>query len=141
MLVSVKSTRITAGALEDFHLTEIAQLLSLGGKTACVTLDSDGREGRVWFHDGAIVHARCGIWRGEEVLYQLLRWRSGRFFIEHGSTTARRTIDKDTMYLLMEGLRREDEGGRTERAQDRERGALTRIASAIFGAFAARSGS
>ena len=139
--MSVKSTRITAGALDDFHLAEIAQLLSLGGKTACVTLVSDDREGRVWFRDGTVVHARAGIWRGEEVFYQLLGWRSGRFFIEHGSTTARRTIDKDTMYLLIEGLRRRDEAARPQRADDAERGAFARIASLILGAFAAKSGS
>lgn len=134
-----KPTRITAGALDDFHLAEIAQLLSLGGKTACVTLVSDDREGRVWFRDGTIVHARVGLWRGEEVVYQLLRWRSGRFFIEHGSTTTRRSIDKDTMYLVMEGLRRGDEAARSEDAYDPKRGTIARIASLILGALAARS--
>jgi len=108
----VKPIRITAGALHNLHLSEIAQMLALGGKTACVTVASNGREGRVWFRDGAVAHARVGEERGEEAFYELLGWRAGRFFIEHGSTTQRQTIDKDTMYLLMEGLRRDDEAGR-----------------------------
>jgi len=105
----MKPIRITAGALHNLHLSEIAQMLALGGKTACVTVAANGREGQVWFRDGAVAHARLGAERGEEAFYELLRWRAGRFFIEHGSTTERRTIDKDTMYLLMEGLRRGDE--------------------------------
>jgi len=39
----------------------------------------------------------------------MVRWNTGEFVIEHGVRTKRVSLEKDAMYLLMEGLRLMDE--------------------------------
>ena len=39
----------------------------------------------------------------------MIRWKAGEFVIEHGTKTRRNTIEHDSMFLLMEGLRLIDE--------------------------------
>ena len=78
---------------------------------ACVTLKSDGKTGRIWFDTGAPKHAECKPLKGEEAFYEMVRWKTGEFVIEHGSKSRRTSIEHDAMFLLMEGLRLIDEGG------------------------------
>ena len=80
-------------------------------KTACVTLTSDGKTGRIWFVTGAPKHAECKRLKGDDAFYEMVRWKTGEFVIEHGSKTRRTSIDQDAMFLLMEGLRLIDEDG------------------------------
>ena len=97
------------GQLENLGLPEIFQILNLGAKTARLTLSSNGQEGTIWFSGGSAVHAElCGT-TGEEACYQMLRWSSGEFRIEHGLTTDMETIEMDPMMVVMEGLRLLDE--------------------------------
>jgi hypothetical protein len=110
--------RITAGAIQDLELAEIIQIISLGRKTARVTVRATDDEGDVWFLQGEAVHASTSDLSGTAAFYRILEWRAGRFFIEHESTCGLRTIDTDTTLLLMESLQLRDE--RDERSADRE---------------------
>jgi hypothetical protein len=110
--------RITAGAIQDLELAEIIQIISLGRKTARVTVKATDDEGDVWFLQGEAVHASTSDLSGTAAFYRILEWRIGRFFIEHESTCGLRTIDTDTTLLLMESLQLRDE--RDERSADRE---------------------
>jgi response regulator RpfG family c-di-GMP phosphodiesterase len=104
------------GSLENLSLPDIVQTLTIGMKTACVTLASDDRTGRIWFDSGVPRHADCEGLSGEDAFYEMVRWKAGEFVIEHGSTTRRASIEQDAMFLLMEGLRLIDEGGQSEQA-------------------------
>jgi response regulator RpfG family c-di-GMP phosphodiesterase len=97
------------GQIESLPLPEIVQTLAIGTKTACVSLVSDSRNGRIWFRDGKMVHAETGSEFGEQAVYEMLRWKDGEFVIRHGIQSAQTTIDKDPMFLVLEGLRRMDE--------------------------------
>lgn len=97
------------GQLENMGLTDIVQTLAIGLKTACVELAHDGQEGSIWFRDGSIVHAQSGEKQGEPAFYDMLRWRTGEFVIEHGVRNRRSTIQNDPMFLIMEGMRLIDE--------------------------------
>jgi hypothetical protein len=101
--------RITAGAIQDLALAEIIQMISLGRKTARLLVNSPDGSGKIWFDDGHAVHAsQCGL-RGTEAFYKLLEWESGQFVIEHEVTCRTRSINEDTMFMVMESLRRRDE--------------------------------
>lgn len=101
------------GDLRNLGIPDIVQTLHLGLKTACVTLkDSRGKEGRIYFENGRIRHCEAGSLSGEEAFYKLLNLQEGPFVIAHGQTTQHRTIAMDEMQLMMEGLRRMDEGKR-----------------------------
>ena len=59
------------------------------------------------------MHAEVGPKTGPDAMYELLRWNKGEFVIAHGLKTEDRSIENDTMYLVMEGLRLMDEGAAT----------------------------
>lgn len=99
------------GQLENLGLPDIVQTLSMGMKTARVALDHDGFKGRIWFRDGAIVHAKCGDEEGEAAFFTMVAWTNGEFVIEHGIKTQHTSIENDAMFLIMEGVRRLDEAG------------------------------
>jgi CheY-like chemotaxis protein len=97
------------GQLDTLPLPDIIQMLNMGMKTALVSIYSDDQAGQIWFSEGAAVHAEAGDSRGAEAIYQMLRWSGGDFAIEHGVVTGGSTIETDTMFLVMEGLRLLDE--------------------------------
>ncbi len=102
----------TLGPLASLSLAEIAQVLSLGGKTARVDLRAGGERGSVWFVSGTPVHAECGrSITGAPAFYRMLGWTRGDFVIQHAATTEKRSLEGDPMYHVLEGLRRVDEQG------------------------------
>jgi len=101
--------RGVTGRLENLTLPDIVQTLTIGMKTACVSLTAGNQTGRIWFENGTPTHAECAELSGEEAFYGMIRWKTGEFVIEHGTRTRRNTIEHDSMFLLMEGLRLVDE--------------------------------
>lgn len=102
--------RGVTGNLENLSLPDIVQTLTIGMKTACVTLRSQDREGRLWFDNGTLRHAEHGETDGDQAFYEMVRWDTGEFVIEHGNKSRGSSIQQDAMFLLMEGLRLMDEG-------------------------------
>jgi hypothetical protein len=74
-----------------------------------VVLDSGDQSGRIWFRDGAVVHAKLGDLSGEIAFHAMARFCSGTFAIEHGVKSRRTTIECDPMFLVMESMRLMDE--------------------------------
>ena len=101
--------RGVSGRIENLGLPDIVQILSMGMKTACVTLTSGKRIGRIWFREGVIAHAQQEDQSGEDAFFEMLRWKRGTFDIRHGIRTKANTVENDAMFLVMEGLRRIDE--------------------------------
>ncbi len=97
------------GDLENLSLPDVLQMLALGMKTACVTLQSGKKKGVLWFLNGSVVHAKLDRTTGVDAMDKMLRWKSGNFSIEHGVETEKRTIEMDTMHLLIECLHKIDE--------------------------------
>jgi len=100
-----------SGDLENLTFPDIVQMLSSGMKTACVTLESGGRTGQIWFENGAARHAQAMGIEGERAFFEMVRWTEGAFVIEHGVSTRRRSVEQDAMFLVMEGMRLLDEAG------------------------------
>lgn len=106
---SMMQRRGITGQLENMPLPDIVQTLAIGMKTACVTLTSAGAKGTIWFEEGAIRHAWTVDAEGDHAFFEMVRWKSGEFVIEHGVKTRRVSITLDAMYLLMEAFRLIDE--------------------------------
>ncbi|NIQ96654.1 MAG: DUF4388 domain-containing protein [Desulfuromonadales bacterium] len=60
------------GNLEDLGLGEILQIVSLSRKSGILSLQTDGREGKVYFHDGQVIRANTSS-RRENLGELLLR--------------------------------------------------------------------
>lgn len=101
--------RGVSGSLSNLSLPEVVQMLVIGTKTACVRLKEGRSVGRLWFRDGRLVHAKRAKREGREAFWEMLRWTDGEFVIEHGVVTGESSIEEDPMYLVMEGLRLQDE--------------------------------
>ena len=104
-----RAKRGVTGQLDNLGLPDIVQTLTIGMKTALVALSHDDLTGRIWFRDGAVVHAKCGEIQGEAAFHAMARWKTGEFAIEHGIKSRRTTIECDPMFLVMEAMRLMDE--------------------------------
>ena len=98
------------GSIETFSIPELVQTLTLNGRTGILVISSKGGEAKISFERGFIYQVTLGDFLGEQAFYQLLSWREGQFQFQSAETLSiKRQVQKDTMHLLMEGLRRLDE--------------------------------
>ena len=98
-----------SGRLADLPLQELLQTLTLGGRTARVRIQGSIETGMVQVRTGHIVAAQYGSRTGEEAFYEMVALDEGRFearFVDDGKNNLSRSSD----YLLLEALRRRDEG-------------------------------
>ena len=106
---SARPRRGISGSLDSLDLADMIQTLSIGMKTACLSLTSEQKSGKIWFENGTPRHAETTSREGEKAFYEMVSWSKGEFVIEHGVKTKRVSLKQDAMYLLMEGLRLMDE--------------------------------
>jgi hypothetical protein len=124
------------GALREFGIHDVFQLLDLSRKTGMLRVKSELRndDGVVYFDKGRVVHARIKskpveipeatterelerLMRQqiETVVFELMSWREGIFSFEErelGDVGGKKRIQVATESLLMEGARRIDEWSR-----------------------------
>jgi len=98
------------GNLKELSLPSIIQLNCTEMNTAKVSLRYQEKEAIICFAEGAIVHAEVGDLVGEEAVYELLTWPDGSFVVERDVKAPERTITTNWNMLLLEGMRRIDEG-------------------------------
>jgi len=98
------------GSIETFSIPELVQTLALNGRTGALVISSNRGEAEISFERGFIYQVTLGDFLGEQAFYQLLAWQEGQFQFQSAETLSiKRQVQKDTMHLLMEGLRRLDE--------------------------------
>lgn len=102
------------GRLNELALVELLQTLSLGGRTAEVTLSGGPEPGVLHLDNGALVSARAGDLGGEEALYAMASQQEGRFAVRFDVPPGERDIFTPTEFLLLEAVRRVDEQRRSE---------------------------
>lgn len=97
------------GSLKEINLIDLIQLFDMGRKTAVIQVEGMGKEGRVYFEAGAVVHAVCGKLFGKEALFEILLISEGTFLIHLNVGSKIRTIDVSSTNLIMETMYRFDE--------------------------------
>ncbi len=106
-----------SGNIEDFDLSDIIQILSLGLKTAKVEIIGNYEKGTLYISNGKIVHAAVGNITGREAFFELMGWDEGNFTILHGQQTNEINVTSDTMHLLMDAAKFIDEKKATRKQQ------------------------
>lgn len=73
-----------SGGLENTRCPEIIKILSLGKRSGRLLLNNGSETGNIFFRDGQIIHAQCGLLQGTKAVYELTVWSSGdyRFFVD-----------------------------------------------------------
>ncbi|MFW9998191.1 MAG: DUF4388 domain-containing protein, partial [Candidatus Odinarchaeota archaeon] len=98
------------GSIRTFSIPELVQTLSLNGRTGTLAILDKDMRGEIYFEKGYIYQVEYGDLRGEQAFYALLAGEDGQFQFQPAETISlRRTVHKEPMQLLMEGLRRLDE--------------------------------
>ncbi len=97
------------GLLRQVGLPEVLQMECLGRKSSVLEITSPTGSGRLYIHDGSIIHAEIGLLQGEGALFQLLSLNGGEFMLRPFVRPSRHTIDGHWESLLMEAMRLRDE--------------------------------
>ncbi len=101
-----------SATFKDLSFLDLVQTLGSGGRDARMRIEnSGGLHAEVYFREGRIVHAACGESTGAPAVYQVISWQEdGSFRVEPASSFPADNVSLPTDYLLLEGLRRLDEG-------------------------------
>jgi len=102
--------RGVSGSLSEMALPELVQILSNGRKSGQLSIVANNREGRILFNEGMIWDAAYGQLRGEDAFYKMLILDDGDFTLDPSIRPAERVINMSSEGLLLEGMRRLDEG-------------------------------
>jgi Domain of unknown function (DUF4388) len=98
-----------SGSLACLDVTKILSLIEPMKLTGVLTLSDGKRSGKVHFVDGSVRHAELHEIEGPDALFLLFHLKTGVFCFEGETPTQKRTIQGNTMTLLLEGLRQMDE--------------------------------
>lgn len=113
-IVDRASTTHTAkgvvGSLSEMSLPDIVQILWHGRKTGALRIRAQGETGELHFQDGNVVNAMIGKLRGEDAFYSMLKLNEGEFGLDPNFVPQAKVINLSPEALLLEGMRRLDEG-------------------------------
>ena len=98
------------GKVFGLHLTDIIQMNCLGRLTTTLVVSQNGEKGIIYLNEGEIVHAECGDQKGADAFYRILGWQEGEFVSNTGIDPPLQTIYQSWEHLLIEAMRRKDEG-------------------------------
>jgi CheY-like chemotaxis protein len=107
---ATKGARGVSGNLGEMALPELVQVLARSRKSGKLKIRAGNDMGEIHFADGDVVNALWGKLRGEDAFYDMLRLNDGDFGFDPSFKPTGRVIQADTDSLLLEGMRRLDEG-------------------------------
>lgn len=102
--------RGVSGSLAEMALPDVIQILAHGRKSGRLAIRSRGKKGDVWFKEGQVLDAQFKGVRGAEAFYAMMAVNDGDFQLDPSATTDERVIEEPTETLLLEAMRRMDEG-------------------------------
>lgn len=110
LLTKESAPKAFQGDLRTMSLASIIQMNCEERIVGLLHLKRSGQEGKIYFNQGRIVHAETKGLKGEEAVYKMLRWDRGAFALKMDVTPPQETIHSDWSGLILEGMRRIDEG-------------------------------
>lgn len=147
--VAVILQRGVKGRLENVVLASLSQLFAIDKETCTLHVDSEGRTGMLYFVGGELCDAEIGDRHGEEVALEILAWEIATVDMSLPLRSQHRSVFKPLTYLLMEAMRRKDEGQREplavpvevpvldERAESHSHGLIATLSDELEGFVAA----
>lgn len=107
-----KGGSVLSGLLEEISPSELFQFFHMHQKTGKLLLHVPAGVGRVAFREGVIIGAKFEEKENKEAFFALLGEHKGRFSFVSGIPPSLQEVEGigDFMMLLMEGIKRLDEG-------------------------------
>ena len=106
---ALEQDNLFKGTVAGIELSDIIQINCLSKTASALRVKTVGKEGRIFFENGSIIHAECGGLPPEEAFYDILTFKGGMIESIALRESPERTILKDTEALLLEGASRIDE--------------------------------
>jgi response regulator RpfG family c-di-GMP phosphodiesterase len=106
----VGSGRGVSGSLTEMALPDIVQVLWHSRKTGSLKIHAPEGSGEIHFVEGQIYNALFGRKRGTDAFYAMVSLQRGEFAVDPSFVATQRVIDESPEGLLLEGMRRLDEG-------------------------------
>jgi response regulator RpfG family c-di-GMP phosphodiesterase len=107
---SSRASRGVSGSLREMGLPDMVQVLFHGKKSGSLRIRASEGGGEIHFHDGNVVNALWNELRGEDAFFAMLKLRDGEFGLDPAFKPTSRVIHTSSEGLLLEGMRRMDEG-------------------------------
>jgi Domain of unknown function (DUF4388) len=98
------------GHLSDLSLSELIEFFCNQRKSGRLTVLYPQGAGYFFLQAGSVMDARIGVLRGIEAVYYALTLPNAKFEFSGSAETADRTINQPWTQVVLEGLRRLDEG-------------------------------
>jgi len=102
--------RGVSGSLTEMGLPDIVQILWHGRKTGSLKISAPEGHGEIHFVEGQIYNALFERKRGTEAFYAMVTLQRGDFAVDPSFVATQRVIEESPEGLLLEGMRRLDEG-------------------------------
>jgi response regulator RpfG family c-di-GMP phosphodiesterase len=106
------ANRGVSGSLQEMGLPDMVQVLWHGRKSGSLKIRSGTDTGEIHFVNGQIHNAMWGRQRGEDAFYAMLGLAEGTFALDPNFKAESQVITASPEALLLEGMRRQDEGAR-----------------------------
>ncbi|HSY25398.1 MAG TPA: DUF4388 domain-containing protein [Polyangiaceae bacterium] len=107
---STKSPQGVSGSLREMGLPDLVQVLFHSRKSGNLRIRAREGNGEIQFVEGNVVDAGWREQRGEEAFYAMLKLADGDFALDPSFRATSRVIHQSSEALLLEGMRRMDEG-------------------------------
>jgi response regulator RpfG family c-di-GMP phosphodiesterase len=107
---SAKASRGVSGSLREMSLPDMVQVLFHGRKGGALRIRAREGAGEIHFVEGNVVNALWGDLRGEPAFFAMLQLADGEFALDPAFKPTGRVIHQSSEALLLEGMRRMDEG-------------------------------
>jgi len=98
------------GHLSDLSLSELIEFFCNQRKTGCLNVLYPQGHGSFYLQSGSVVDAKIGVLRGIDAVYYALTLPNAEFEFKGSADIPERTINQPWTQVVLEGLRRLDEG-------------------------------
>ncbi len=105
-----------SGWVREMPPAELFQIFHMNKKTGVLSLELPGGGARVSFREGCVINAQYGKKSNQSAIFTMLKEKEGRYTFTTGLTPEEMKAAEigDFMGLLMEGIKRVDEGSGEE---------------------------
>ncbi len=107
---SPRNSRGVSGSLREMGLPDMVQVLFHGRKSGNLQIRAPEGSGEIHFVEGNVVNARWEGLKGDTAFYAMLKLTDGEFGLDPSFKATERVINQSAEALLLEGMRRMDEG-------------------------------
>lgn len=104
-----------SGQLNTFNLPDLLQNINMLGKSGVLEIRRDDMA-QVFIQKGEVINARVGPIDGKKALFRILSWKDGVFEFKECVPSAGAVFQENTIKLILNGLKQEDEIGKIRKS-------------------------